>query len=348
MPLIDMTSHHIDNIKKDFLYKNVSVGHHNTEYNKADIINSIIQLCKHGETIGEFCNAPSSDTIYRRLELDIDELVSSYQETTIPILIYFARKYPRERWEVIADSTDDLFYGKKGDEWVMGTKEGKKCFRFKHLIVACRKVRIPVAIVPVKKGTDKVKLLEPILRKILKILQPHNFLADAGYGDGAMLKLLQTLRLNFIIRIRAIGDILRFIEQGKNSEIHSYELEDKSRVYFHVKCGKDQKGNAWALATSRYKLHSNHLWDWYGNRWEIENAFKTQDRVQFKTASRYCKMRLFAQMVSALLYLMWNLWRLLSQIYYTIKQFIRLVVTILFFGTRAEKRELRLKGNIKW
>ena len=343
-----MAYHQIDKIKKGFLYKNVSVGHHNTKYEQADIINSIIQLCKHGETIGEYCISPSSDTIYRRLNLDIDELSSSYQDATFPILSYFAKKYARERWELIVDSTDDLFYGKKGDEWVMGTKEGKKCFRFKHVILVCRKIRIPVAIVPVKKGTDKVKLLEPILKRVLQIIRPFNVLADAGYGDGAMLKLLQRLRLDFVVRVRAIGDILRFIEQGKTSEIHSFELDDKSRVYFHVKCGKDDKGNPWALATSHFHSHANHLWNWYSKRWEIENAFKTQDRVQFKTASRFCKMRLFAQMVAALMYLMWNPWRLLSSLYYTIKQFVRLIIAILFFGTRAEKHELRLKNNIEW
>ena len=347
IPLIDMKCNHIEKIKKDFLYKNVSVGYHNTEYRQADIINNIIQLCKHRETIGEYSNAPSSDTIYRRLELNIDELVSSYQDVTFPILGYFVKKYQRERWDIIVDSTDDLFYGKKGDEWVMGTKEGKKCFRFKHVILACRKVRIPVAIVPVKKGTDKVKLLEPILKKVLKIVTPFNMLADAGYGDGATLKLFKALRFNFVVRIKVAGDIKKFIEEGMTSEIHSFELEDKSRVYFHVKCGKDEKGNCWALATSHCKTHSNHLWDWYSKRWEIENAFKTQDRIQFKTASRYCKMRLFAQMVAALLYLMWNLWRLLSHIYYTIKQFVRLIIGIWFFGTRTEKHELE-RYKLEW
>jgi hypothetical protein len=343
-----MKCYHIDNIKKYFLYKNVSVGHHNTEYSQAEIINSIIQLCKHRETIGEFCSTPSSDTIYRRLELDINELVSSFQDVTFPVLSYFARMYPRERWELIFDSTEDLFYGKKGDEWVMGTKEGKMCFRFKQIILACRKIRIPIAIVPVKKGTDKVKLLEPILRNVLKIVVPFNVLADAGYGDGATLKLLQGLRLNFVIKVKVAGKIKRYIKEGKTSEIHSFELEDKSQVYFHVKCGEDEHGNGWALATSHCNSHTNHLWKWYSKRWEIENAFKTQDRVQFKTASRYCKMRLFAQMVSALLYLMWNLWRLLSNIYYTIKQFVRLIVCILIFGSRAEKHELTIKYNIEW
>jgi len=331
----------IHKIKKEFFYKNVSIGYHNREYSQGEIVQSIIQLCKHGETINEYCTTPSSDTIYRRLQLGINELIQLYQEVTSPILAYYAKKYKRERWEIILDPRDEVFYGKKGDEYVIGTKDGEKCFKFLHIILCCRFIRIPVVIIPLKKGDNKVEIIKPILKKILKIVKPFNLLADAGFGSGEFIKLIQKLRIPYVIRIRAIGDIERYIKQGKTYEIHYYELEDKSRVYFHAKFGKDENGNCWALATSHYKAHSNHLWQWYSKRWEIENAFKTQDRVKFKTASRYCKMRLFAQMVTALLYLMWNIWNLISKIYFTIKQFVRLIIYKLWFDSREEIDKLQ-------
>lgn len=336
-----MTCTNIDKLKKEFFYKNVSIGYHNREYSQGEIVQNIIQLCKHGETIAEYCTAPSSDTLYRRLRLDIYELMQLYQEVIFPILVYYAKKYQRERWEIILDPRDEVFYGKKGDEYVIGTKDGEKCFKFLHIILRCRFIRIPVAIIPLKKGDNKVGIIKPILKKILKIVKPFNLLADAGFGSGEFIKLIQKLRIQYVIRIKAIGDIERYIKQGKTYEIHYYELEDKSRVYFHAKFGMDEKGNCWALATSHYKTHSNHLWQWYSKRWEIENAFKTQDRVKFKTASRYCKMRLFAQMVTTLLYLIWNIWNLISKIYFTIKQFVRLIIYKLWFDSREEIDKLQ-------
>jgi len=107
----------IHKIKKEFFYKNVSIGYHNREYSQGEIVQSIIQLCKHGETINEYCTTPSSDTIYRRLQLGINELIQLYQEVTLPLLIYYAKKYRRERWEIILDPRDELFYGKKGDDY---------------------------------------------------------------------------------------------------------------------------------------------------------------------------------------------------------------------------------------
>ena len=329
-PHVDMADHHINELKKKFFYKNISKGHHNTQYSQEEILCTVVQLCKHGETIGEYCDTPSSDTIYRRLKLDIEELISSYEDVTFPILKHFLKKYSRERWDIVIDPTEEEFFGKKGDEHVMGNKEGGKCFKFLHVVVSCRRARIPVSIVPLKKGCDKVNILRRILKKLLKVVKPFNFLADAGFGDGPTIKLLQQLKLNFVVRVKVAGEIKRFIEKGKHYDVHSFELADKSRVYFHVKCGKQRNGDGWALATSHYKTHSNHLWSWYGRRWEIENAFKTQDRVQFKTASRYCKMRLFAQMVTALLYLLWTIWNCFSSLYYTIKRFVRLIACAIF------------------
>lgn len=335
-----MTRYNIDKVKKNFFYKNVTIGYHNREYSQGDVINSIVKACKNKETIGEYCREPDSDTIYRRLKPEIKELIQQFQATTKPILQYMHRKFSRERWEIIVDPRDKLFYGKKGDEYVIGTKEGKKCFRFMHIIIVCRKCRVTCAIIPLKKGSNKVKLLKPVLAWILQITKPFNFLADASFGSGELIRLIQKLRLPFVIRIRAVGDIKRNIELGKTSEVHYYELEDKSRVYFHAKFGKDKDGKCWALATSHYKTQSNHLWDWYSRRWEIENAFKTQDRIGLKTASRYCKMRLFCEMVTALLYVMWNLWRIIIYVYHTIKQFVRLVVCKLLFGSCFERKNL--------
>lgn len=343
-----MTRHHIEKLKKAFFYKNISIGYHNSKYSQEDIINSIVRACKNKETIGEYCREPDSDTVYRRLTPEIKELLQDFQGTTKPILTYMWKKYPRERWEILVDNRDKLFYGKKGDDYVTGTKEGKKCFRFMHVTAVCRKCRITCAIIPLKKGSNKVKLLKPVLEWMLKIIKPFNFLADAGFGSGEMIKLIQKLRLPFIIRIRAIGDILRYIEEGKTTEVHYYELKEKSRVYFHAKFGIDDSGKCWALATSHYRTQAHYLWNWYGRRWEIENSFKTQDRVELKTASRYCKVRLFCQMVTALLYITWNLWRIISNTYYTIKQFLRLIVCKLLFGSYSELKNLKKKYVVNW
>jgi hypothetical protein len=343
-----MTSNHIDKLKKNFFYKNISVGQHNVTYKQADILKSIIQASNSKETIGEHCREPDSDTIYRRLKLNINELIYQFQETTKQILTFMWKRFPRERWEILVDTRDKLFYGKKGDEYVIGTKEGKKCFRFLAVTAVCRKCRVTCAIMPIKKGSKKVKILKPILEWILKIIRPFNFLADAGFGSGKFIKMIQKLRLSFVIRVRAIGDIKRYIEQGKTIEVHHYELKDKSRVYFHAKFGKDKNGNCWALATSHYRTHSNHLWEWYSRRWEIENSFKTQDRVELKTASRYCKMRLFCQMITALLYVIWNIWRIICRVYYTIKQFVRLVVCKLLFSTYLERKRLEKNYSLDW
>jgi len=337
-----MTRNHIDKLKKSFFYKNVSIGHHNSKYSQGDIIQSIIKACKNKETIGEYCREPDSDTIYRRIKPEVKELIQQYQVTTRPILNYLWKRYPRERWEILVDCRDKIYYGRKGDEYVMGTKDGKKCFRFMHINLVCKKCRVTYAVLPIKKGSNKVKLLKPILEEILEIIRPFNFLADAGFASGEMIKMVQKFRLPYVIRIKSNGDIGRYIDDGKTHEVHYYELQDKSRVYFHAKFGiKDE--NKWALATSHYKTQSNHLWNWYSDRWEIENGFKTQDRIELRTGSRFCKMRLFCQMVTALLYVIWNLWRLFSSVYYTIKQFVRIIICKILFDSNSKYRKLLIR-----
>jgi len=338
-----MASHHIDKLKKEFFYKNISIGYHNCKYSQNDIINSIIQACKNKETFGEYCRTPDSDTIYRRLKPEIPELLKQFQSITKDILKYLWKKYPRERWEILVDCRDKLFYGKKGDEYVIGTKDGKKCFRFLHINVVCKKFRLTYAILPIKKGSNIVNLMKPIIEQIISIIKPFNFYADAGFASGAFIQMIQQFRLPYVIRIKSNGDIGRYIDQGKTSEIHYYTLLNGKRIFFHAKFGKKDT-RKWALATSHYRTQSNHLWDWYSDRWEIENGFKTQDRVELKTCSRFCKMRLFSQMVTALLYIFWNLWRIISSVYYTIKQFVRIIFQKIILSTRSKILKIWVNG----
>ena len=45
---------------------------------------------------------------------------------------------------------------------------------------------------------------------------------------------------------------------------------------------------------------------WYNQRWNIENVFKATDGIQFQTATAKVKARLFAVLLSFLLYNAWQ------------------------------------------
>lgn len=324
----------IDNIRKEFFKKCVSVGYHNIQYAWPEIAATIVEQAWKGQAIeavpleeGE----PSADTVRNRLELE-GEWDEFFHEALYGCFTVVVRCYPRLVWSILIDETYDGYYGKHIKE-LLETPDGeeimahllrhkpetkKGCtgsFGFLVVMARSKKILLPIAIFPIRKKMRYEPLLEPLLKRMRRILPHAPILADRGFGQrAAFFGMLERVGGPYCVRFKRHGkSIKKRMENGVRQFSYWYGKGD-AKVLLTLRVGKDREGNLYLFATT-YK-EKDKTWVWlrqlYKGRWGIENMFKFCDRVQLPTSSIKPRMRFFCQILAHLLFALWQFQRLLT------------------------------------
>lgn len=337
----------IDNIRKEFFKKCVSVGYHNVKYTWCEIAATIAEQAWKRQAIeaappGE--EKPSADTMRDRLDLegDWDDFFHKALYGCFTVLV---RCYPRLAWSILLDETYDGYYGKyikevletPGGEEIMAHLLGHKpeakkgstgSFGFLVVMVRSKKILLPIAVFPIRKGMLYEPLLEPLLKRMRQTLPHAPLLADRGFGQRvAFFRMLERVGGPYCVRFKMHGNsIKKRVENGVRQFSYWYGRGD-AKMLLTIRIGKDRKGNLYIFATTY--TEKDKKWAWlrqlYKGRWGIENMFKFCDRVQLPTSSIKPRMRLFCQMLAHLLFALWQLQRLLlPRIRLALQQFVYL------------------------
>lgn len=324
----------IDSIRKEFFKKCVSVGYHNVKYAWFEIAATIAdQAWKRQaiEAIPSEEGEPSADTMRKRIEL-AGEWDKFFHEALYGCFRVVVRCYPRLAWSILVDETYDGYYGKYTNE-LLETPEGeeimahllghkpeakKGCtgsFGFLVVMVRSKKILLPITIFPIRKEMRYEPLLEPLLKRMRQVLPQAPILADRGFGQRvAFFRMLERVGGPTCVRFKMHGkSIKKKVENGVRQFSYWYGKGD-AKVLLIIRVGKDRAGNLYLFATTY--TEKDKTWAWlrqlYKGRWGIENMFKFCDKVQLPTSSIKPRMRLFCQMLSHLLFAMWQLQRLLT------------------------------------
>lgn len=342
----------IDNIRKEFFKKCVSVGYHNVRYAWAEIAVTIAVQAWRRQTLEALPDeeaTPSADTVRRRLELG-EGWDDFFHGAMFACLKVLARCYRRLVWSIQIDETYDGYYGKHLKE-VLETPEGKEImkyllkykpktrkgctgsFGFLVVMVRSKKILLPVAIIPIWKKMRYEPALEPLLKEMRHLLPRAPILADRGFGQrAAFFRMLERVGGPYCIRFKKHGKrIKKRVDAGIRQFNHWYGT-GASKVLLTIRVGKDKEGKTYIFATTY--TEKDRRWAWlrqlYKGRWGIENMFKFCDRVQLPTSSINPRMRLFCQMLAHLLFALWQLQRLITpKVYLAIQRFVYLCVQAL-------------------
>jgi hypothetical protein len=336
----------IDKIRNNFFKKSISVGHHNVKYTWMQIMLVILNCIKCLESIEEGAKNPSAQTIRDRLFLD-GTWLEYFHENMWKIASLMVKRFFGLKWFISIDETYSPFFGdrdklnKKFEKLGLGkfvfgyrakTPGATGSFCFLLVSLCCCKIRIPVAVKMMKLGEHYKPWLEPLLKRLHKLVPKAVVLADRGFGKATWFFLMiDKLGMKFDIRVP-----LRKKENKNKVSVgvarFQYWMKDvktKEKVLLTVRVVKDKKNRIYLLATNIEKKTNRQILECYLNRWDIENIFKDANRVMLKTSSPNPRMRLFSLVLSFFLFALWQVEKMFKNIFCSLRRFVKQIVNLI-------------------
>ena len=252
------------------------------------------------------------------LHLDVNK---NYPETITTEFFRFAKPLIlKQRFglvNLIADVTEEDFYGKKSSLYIHGwTGERGVVGKFRYLVVAVlfRNQITPfyLAILPI--GAFKAEYLGKAVEYAGSLgLKINCLLLDRGFYSGDIINSLQMNNANYLI----------FVPKNKLMKCMLESVQGDAIIEHEIKYSKDK--NLYLAETNIILVRGAEEYDWvfasniflqdagkyislYKKRWSIETMFRVHDEARIKSKSLKPEIRLFYFAVSMLLLLIWNLY----------------------------------------
>ncbi len=248
------------------------------------------------------------------------ELGKNYTETITAEFFRFTKpQILKQRFglvNLIADITEEDFYGKKSSLYIHGwTGEKGIVGKFRYLVVAVlfRNKIIPfyLAILPV--GAFKAEYLGKAVEYANSLgLKINCLLLDRGFYSGDIINTLQMNSANYLIFAPKNKLVKCMLESVQESAIIEHGIKYRKNKSTHIAETNIVLINNfhdydWVFASNIFLHPAEKYISLYKKRWSIETMFRVHDEARIKSKSLKPEIRLFYFAVSMLLLLIWNL-----------------------------------------
>jgi len=316
----------------------------NCDYTKRDIVNTVIFAVSNNIFVeygskylrGKGKTSPSSDDVFYHLNKLIKKDVVWLFNQVNHNLLSQAKKHGVSRKSITCglDIHKIPWYGKTKDKHVLGMEKVRgTSFGHGYASIECveNRKRFTLSAYPLDQFTTKRDFITSLVEKAREYVDIKTLFLDRCFFDVESIKCLNDLFVNFVIPAVRNKRIKRIIDEFKeNCEsfpykerfflIKEYEMKrGKDSVTFNLvviverpeKIGDEWKVFAYATnipvtADNAFKLAED-----YRKRWGIETGYRVKEDVRGRTCSRNYVIRLFFQLLSILLYNLWQLCNLI-------------------------------------
>ena len=313
----------------------------NCTYTKKNIINTVVFSVSNNNFIEYsskrlrdkkgFC--PSSDAVFYHLnKLDENTVFSVFQRVNQTLLKQAEEHnvFNRAVWCGL-DKHKIPWFGKKKDGHVLGM-ERVRGTNFGHGYASIECVnsgkRFTLSALPLNQFTTKKKIIAHLVNEARKHIDISRLFLDREFFNIESINMLKELSAPFVIPVIRNKKIDRIIQEFKQKCQKSSPYEERYTLIreYTLKKGRDSatftlviivesperfdgEWNVFAYATNIPVTKDNalELADSYRSRWGIETGYRVKEEVRGKTCSRNYAIRLFLQLLSILLYNLWQL-----------------------------------------
>lgn len=310
----------------------------NSHYKNSDILESLVYLSieeRYAESgLEDLSSArpehtPSADTLlYRLKKLDSKQAYSMLVSTNDAVLKKL-RKRGIFRKPVIAaiDLSDDPYYGEYNNRLRRSKKDRGTNLFYTHASfhIVDRGRRITVFTIPVYQLDDHATICEELIKAAwIRGIKIRKLLIDRGFYSVDVMNVLDKLKVEFLMPAIKNDRMKRAIEDYHNRLIpkmvkfrirNSREEEFSFGLMIYRK--KDAKetdpisDQYMVFATNMKYSEARKLYRKipleYKKRWGIESGFRVQYTVKAMTTSQNYTIRLIYQMLSVIIYNLWQL-----------------------------------------
>jgi putative transposase len=337
---LDISKHIKKSIKNEIVCNLPIPMAGNCTYTKENIINTVVFSISNNNFVEYsskrlrdkrgFC--PSSDAVFYHLnKLNENTVFSVFQQTNQTLLKQAKHQdvFNKPVWCGL-DIHKMPWFGKKKDGHVLGMEKVRGTnFGHGYASIECVEPgkRFTLSALPLNQFTTKNKIIVHLVNESRKHIDISRLFLDREFFNIESINTLKELSVPFVIPAIRNKKIDRMIQEFKRKcQIPPYEEHYSLITEYTLKKGRDSatftlviivepperfddEWNMFVYATniSVTKDNALELADSYRSRWGIETGYRVKEEVRGKTCSRNYAIRSFLQLLSILLYNLWQL-----------------------------------------
>lgn len=277
---------------------------------------------------------PNADTINRRIKKKTKEkVIAEFMKTQDAILSKLRKmRLLTHRATALIDITEIPYWGDKNDKGVVGTKKQKGtsyCHQYVTIHALIKDVKVCIHALPVTVFSNRAKLVDELLKVALQKVRIGAVLMDRGFANSKIIPVIEKHELKYLAPITKNDKIHRIIKDlywNKRNfncdEINNYTFGSGVTTKLFFTLNKKKKASAkigeryfsWCTNMDVKPQIRDILADVYGRRWNIENFYRDgKGNFLAKTKSKRFEVRLFFFLLSAILYNIWQLIKIIRR-----------------------------------
>jgi len=338
----DISKYLKNSLKKEFSNNLPIPMAENCTYTKRNIINTVIFSVSNNNFIEYstkrlqdkkgFC--PSSDTVFYHLnKLNENSVFSTFQQTNKTLLKQAKHQglFDKSMWCGL-DIHKIPWYGKKKDIFVLGMERARGT-NFGHGYASLECVnpgkRFTLSALPLNQFTTKKKIIGFLVNQARGHVDISRLFLDREFFNIESINMLEELSALFVIPVKEnkkISSLIKEFKQKCQKSLPPYEAYYTLITDYTLKKGKDSatftmvivvespenSGDEWDVFTYATNIpitqfNAVEIADSYRSRWGIETGYRVKENIRGKTCSPGYAIRLFLQLLSVLLYNLWQL-----------------------------------------
>ena len=306
---------------------------------------ALIEAALGSAFVNESCKATEeiskSQIIYRKLDLDINEIEFAFRKNANKFL-NLLKIYSRNRRFILSfDETEDHFYGKfnKAEDnlylhnLTYAEKGAKYCYKYLTLAITCNNgIRYILDGIILKRGDYIEDYVYEMIKSVKEKIGIECVLFDRNFGWGVIYK-LQKLNVNYMVFWKKQGSWYKkhfdemkdgeFCKINRNYKYNrdktNYRIESKFvLIKQHEYEGKKYD---WIYATNLNLKSAKKYVMRYKKRWGIETIFRVTDDIRIYTTSTNPLIRYFLFMFTCFVYNVWKFFQSLIGEDFTLANF---------------------------
>lgn len=216
--------------------------------------------------------------------------------------------------DVYIDITDEDFYGKTQDLWIVPwTHKDGISGHFKFLVCSInyRNRKFPIAVRMIRLGTIISREIGFAIDSCRNAgLRIREVLMDRGFYSADNINELNLKDVNYIIFAKKCQSFNSMLASTEKSAIIEYELKSRKnksilRVQTNIALVKDVMNYDWIFATN-LDISGSEIVHKYRLRWNIETDFRVMDEARIKTKSTRPEVRLFYFLIACIIFFVWS------------------------------------------
>jgi len=262
---------------------------------------------------------PNVDTLFWRLGecASFDLILQEYKNFVKRNIEAVKRQIRRRRFIIAIDETYEPFYGRIKNLWIHdytnGVKGATGSYKYIVLSIVSGDLRYILLTIPIPKISMEKDYYVNELVIFAKSLIPVEFaLLDRGFYTWGVIKVLQELKLGYIILVPKHAKFKGWLKKGAGLHEHQGELNRGKTAYkinTYIAVLPDYKGFDWVFATNiKYDEIFRYV-RYYKKRWGIETTFRVHDEVKIKTKSLKPVIRFALFVFECMLYNVWQFFK---------------------------------------